>query len=271
MLEHHKIDTVISTLTAMPGVDAEVPLIKAADKSTVTKRYIPSTWGVKYTPEYVISPLLHQRLNSPALTPARLAAIFPAAAGNAVYLDTLARTSLEYTSVINGFFMDYFLAPHVKTYLANAVPAIDIAYKKAAIPGSGNVPVVFTHSFDIARFVVALLHSSEPWEKESYIIGDKLTLNQVLAIAEEARGEKFDVTYDSMEVLKQGKVTELPSHKAVYPYFPKEHLQGMLASFGVLFEERFFDVRCEKSLNGKFPKVKARGVRELVGEAWGGR
>lgn len=167
--------------------------------------------------------------------------------------------------------MDYFLAPHVKTYLSDIVPAIDIAHKTAGIPGSGNVPVVFTYSFDIALFVSALLHSDEKWDKESYIIGDKLTLNEILAIAEDARGAKFEVTYDSLDTLKERKVTELPSHKAVYGYFPKDDVQGMLASFGILFEQGFFDVKPEKSLNERFPEIKARGVRELVQEAWGGR
>lgn len=50
-LQENKIDTLISTLGSMSGVDAELALIEAADKSTSTKRYIPSTWGIKYTPE----------------------------------------------------------------------------------------------------------------------------------------------------------------------------------------------------------------------------
>jgi hypothetical protein len=50
-LEANKVDTLISTLGPMSDVDPELALIKAADKSTTTKRYIPSTWAIKYTPE----------------------------------------------------------------------------------------------------------------------------------------------------------------------------------------------------------------------------
>jgi hypothetical protein len=50
-LEENKIDTLISTLGSTFGVDPELALIKAADMSAVTKRYIPSFWGIKYTPE----------------------------------------------------------------------------------------------------------------------------------------------------------------------------------------------------------------------------
>lgn len=58
----------------------------------------------------------------------------------------------------------------------------------AAIPGSGNVPVVFSHTFDVAKFVGALL-TLEKWPLESYIMGDKMTWNQFLQLAEEVRGE----------------------------------------------------------------------------------
>lgn len=50
-LEDNKIDTLISTLGSMSGVEPEMALIEAAGQSKVTKRYIPSTWGVKYTDE----------------------------------------------------------------------------------------------------------------------------------------------------------------------------------------------------------------------------
>jgi len=51
VLEDHKIDTLISTLGSMSGQDPELALIEAANKSESTKRYIPSTWGLKYTAE----------------------------------------------------------------------------------------------------------------------------------------------------------------------------------------------------------------------------
>jgi hypothetical protein len=103
----------------------------------------------------------------------------------------------------------------------------------------------------------------------SYIIGDKLTMNEVLAIAEEATGSKFETTYDSLETLKSGQVTELPAHADMY--FPKPMLQGMLAVFGLLFEQGHFDFKPEKSLNSQFPEIETRKVRDLVEEAWRGR
>jgi hypothetical protein len=45
----------------MGTLDSELNLIKAADKSSVTKRYIPNIWGARMTDEWV-SLLYHGRV-----------------------------------------------------------------------------------------------------------------------------------------------------------------------------------------------------------------
>lgn len=146
---------------------------------------------------------------------------------------------------------------------------IDLPANAAAIPGSGDVPVVFTHSLDIARFTVALL-TLPKWDKASYIIGDKITWNRFLKIAAEAKGTKFDISYDPAEKLKMGEVTELPTHRSVYPFYPKANLQIMMSGTGLLTEQGFFDLKPARSLNHIFPEIRPRSVRELVEVAWGG-
>jgi hypothetical protein len=193
-----------------------------------------------------------------------VASIFPLANNKLAVLSALSTTSLTNTTVINGFFMDYFGIPHVKSYLGPFPLVLDIAAARAAIPGSGAVPIALTYSFDIGRFVAQLLQAPK-WEKESVIVGDKVSWNEFLAIAEEARGVKFEVAHDSMEVLQQGKVTELPGQKELYPFFPKEALQGLAAVFGLMMEKGFFDIE------GKDVGFKTKTARELVEEAWKGK
>lgn len=65
---------------------------------------------------------------------------------------------------------------------------VDIANKVAAIPGTGNDIVSFTYTFDVAKFVVKLLDLPK-WEETTYVYGDKATLNELVKIAEEARGK----------------------------------------------------------------------------------
>lgn len=49
LLSTNNVDTVIASISGMAGTESETNLIKAADKSAVTKRYIPSLWGIKYS------------------------------------------------------------------------------------------------------------------------------------------------------------------------------------------------------------------------------
>jgi nucleoside-diphosphate-sugar epimerase len=58
----------------------------------------------------------------------------------------------------------------------------------AAIPGSGETPVAFTHTNDIAKFVVASLDLPH-WPREGWIVGDKVTWNEVLEMAESVKGK----------------------------------------------------------------------------------
>lgn len=200
----------------------------------------------------------------------RVAQIFPTANARIGIIHALEATSLEYTAIINGFFSDYWFAPHVKTHMGTLPMVLDIPNNTAAIPGSGEVPVVFTHTTDIAKYVAALLDSPK-WEKESYIIGDKVTWNEFLRMVEAAKGVKFTVTHDSVEKMKTGHITELPSHPHMYPSFPKENLQGLFSAFGLLFELGFLDLQSAHTLNDEFPHIKPRKVGELVEEAWRGQ
>jgi len=51
-LEKHKIDTLFSVVDANNGAESEFNLIKAADKSKATKRFVPNIWGSEYREEY---------------------------------------------------------------------------------------------------------------------------------------------------------------------------------------------------------------------------
>ena len=103
-------------------------------------------------------------------------------------IDILKASELEWTVFLNGVFLDYYGMPHIKTYLAPNVFAIDMVNKVAAIPGDGNTPVTFTRSMDLAKFVVAALDLPS-WEEESRVVGDEVTFNRFVDMAEEVCGE----------------------------------------------------------------------------------
>jgi hypothetical protein len=86
--------------------------------------------------------------------------------------------------------MDYWGIPGVKSNLARDPPLVswvDMVHHAAALPGTGDVPVVFTHTADVARFVAASLDLST-WEPETWVAGDKVTWNEFVRLAEQATG-----------------------------------------------------------------------------------
>ncbi|PVH68336.1 NAD(P)-binding protein [Cadophora sp. DSE1049] len=247
VLEENNIDTVISALNTMGDNAPELNLIKASEKAAMTRRYIPSIWGAKY--------------------PEEIAAISPIGRAKLAVASAVAATSLEHTVWYAGYFADYYVAPGVPSHMMILSVAVDVPNNTAAIPGSGDVPVVFTHTVDIAKFVAASLTLSK-WEPETYLIGDKLTFNELVKVAEEVKGVKFKTSYDSLEFLKSGKVTELPSHPVMYPYIPKEKLQGLLSVFGIMFESGVFNFNPSRTSKDDFPDLTLRSLKDLLTEAY---
>jgi nucleoside-diphosphate-sugar epimerase len=164
-----------------------------------------------------------------------------------------------------GFFADYFLTPKISSRMGPLPVLIDIAHNAAAIPGSGNVPVDMTHTADVATFIANILNLKEKWPVEAYVIGEKITLNELVACAEKAKGVKFDVKYDPMEKLQKSETTELPNQKEVYPWYPKPELQRFSAMLGTMMETGQFDLNAGENIVGFKPKT----VREMIFEAWG--
>ncbi|KAH7127739.1 hypothetical protein B0J13DRAFT_645737 [Dactylonectria estremocensis] len=252
ILEAHDVHIVVSALTMMsmsgaPG-PSEIPLIRAVDASKVTKRIVSSDWGFPHTPENA----------------AGLSSIGPKLEAQAV-LKTM--SNLVSTVVQNGYFMDYWGVPVVKSYMQPSTSILDIPNAAAGIPGTGNEPIIFSHTTDVAKFVAALLDSDE-WDPVSYVVGDKLTWNEFLGFAEDVRGVKFDVAYDDIEKLRNGEITELPGQVAIYPFYPKEALQKVLAGIECFMAEGAFNYETPTTLNEKFPNFQPIKVKDMLQKAW---
>ncbi|KAK0713431.1 hypothetical protein B0T26DRAFT_858083 [Lasiosphaeria miniovina] len=253
VLEDNNIDTVVSGI-AMHSADGtrpnEVELIRAADLSKTTKRLVSSGWGVPVDDERTgtITSTLHKINAKKELQKTK---------------------NLEHTVFHVGYFMDYWGFPGVKSYMARMplVFWLDMVNNAAAIPGSGNTPVIFTHTSDVGKFVAASLDLPK-WEPDTFVYGDRVTWNEFLHLAEQAKGTKFNVAYDNEEKLKLGQTTELPGHVPLYAFFPKPALHGMAAAFGLLFEGGVFDMKPASFLNETFPELKPLGVKEILDKSW---
>ncbi|KAF6804239.1 hypothetical protein CSOJ01_10326 [Colletotrichum sojae] len=251
ILEDNDIETVISCLSLVneASSNAEVNLIRAASAASPTKRFIASLWAVPSPPKFPVS---SSALPDPS----------------SISVAELEKTKLEHTVVINGHFSDYYGYPMIKTYLKHADFLVDIANKTAAIPGTGDDKVAFTYSFDVAKFVDALISTEKRWPKQSTVIGDVLTINELVHLAESIRGQRFVIHHDTVEKLAQFQVTELPSHACAYELFPKEQLQMMFAVINQWITQGLFDLSYEGSLNQMFPHIKTKSVENIIKVAW---
>ncbi|CAH0024434.1 unnamed protein product [Clonostachys rhizophaga] len=168
-------------------------------------------------------------------------------------------TSLERAVVHNGTFLE--------SHYNHGTLVIDILHAKAGIPGTGDELITLTYTFDAARFVIAALALPE-WPRELRVAGETLTFNQLIILAENATGKKFDVKYDSLETLKQSRITELPGHMNDYKKYPKEVLLPFLSIFQRWMAEGFAFIPVEGSLNEKFPDIKPLTAQELMQKHW---
>lgn len=101
-------------------------------------------------------------------------------------------TSLEWTRYHNGFYMDYFFSSRMPTHLTPGKYVIDLDNKKVIVPGDGDSQITFTHTTDVAKFVVASL-SLPVWPARQYIVGDQLSWNDFVDKAERISGMPFAI------------------------------------------------------------------------------
>ncbi|RFU78096.1 nmra-like family [Trichoderma arundinaceum] len=243
ILEQHEVQIVISAIQVTDGISsaAEVNLIKASEQSSTVSRFIASGWGSLPNETSPTSSL--QKASESALR----------------------KTMLEWTRFSVGFFLDYYGIPTIKTHLPPMSFAVDMNSKKAAIPGTGNEPIAFIYSYDVAKFVAAYLDAPK-WEEVTYVYGEKTTWNSFIKVASEVTGSVFEVTYDPAEKLAKGEVTELPSHKeelANSP-FPEALARQILALLGSWVVGGQFDIPVDKALNKRFPLIKPMGIRDVL-------
>ncbi|GFF28440.1 hypothetical protein IFM58399_01978 [Aspergillus lentulus] len=247
VLKQHAIHTIISAIGIFDATtsQSQLNLIQAAEKSNVTKRFIPSEYSFIQTKELLpIDPSIQHWLDAAEL---------------------LQRSHLQYTRVIPGFFMDYWGMPVVRTNLTPCTFGINIQHCQAAIPGDGNDVICMTYTYDMAAFLIRLLDVAD-WPEFSIIVGDEVTYNQLLAMAEEIRGVKFQVTYDSKGSIKDGQVTIPPMPEGNLS--SSEELKEMTALVSRLTIAGVFKLPDENRLNDKFPDIQPVKMKQFLQGVW---
>ena len=162
------VHTVITTLVSLDQeqlASSQLSLLKAAVESGV-KRYAPSEFAVVGIKDD------------------------PMALYRAKYIvgEAVAKSGLEYTQFQNGVFMNYFASGTKGIgYLYPFKFVVDVENCTATLPGMGDSVIAFTAADDVGAFVAASLDLPQ-WPKYSNMVGEKLSYNEVVAIAEKIKG-----------------------------------------------------------------------------------
>lgn len=123
-------------------------------------------------------------------------------------IDALEETGLTYTRIANGWFLDYYGMPHWRTHLHPWINIVNMEKKWAIIPGDGSTKANFITTQDMAKFVARLMDLDE-WSPVTSIVANTLSFNQLVEMAEKARGR---LTVSSLE-----SITLLISHRIEIP------------------------------------------------------
>ncbi|KAF5659154.1 SDR family [Fusarium circinatum] len=248
LLESEHVDTVISMLPIDndESGQAQLNLIEAAERSTCTKRFLPSEFGMVYTKDNIAHvPSYQWKLKA---------------------VEVLEKTNLEFSLISIGLFLDYWAAPRMPTHIRAANIIIDAENNAAVIPGDGNTLIVLTHSTDAAKYTVALLDIPS-WKRRYAAITNRMTLNEAVKFAEEVKGVKFDVQHFSVEQMKSGENDLTPSMKKALPEEMHGGMTSMLALSGIGMATGSNDIQGIDNLVVKFPGIKPVTVRD-VWKAW---
>ncbi|KAM0304746.1 hypothetical protein ACHAPM_002858 [Fusarium culmorum] len=171
-LEEANVNIVICAIAVISpeSNQAQKNLIQAAAQSRPTERFVISSFDALHMKEDVeIAPWWGYTFEA---------------------IGMLEKTSLVYTRIANGWFLDYYGMPHWKTNLEPWLNVLNMESKWAAIPGDGGVQASFVTSQDMSRFVARLMDADE-WDQISAIRGVTLSLDELLQMAEKARGKLF--------------------------------------------------------------------------------
>lgn len=193
LLEEQSVQTIVSviSLETEEGVQSQLNLLQAAEKSSKTNRFIPSEFSTIVAQDYEVDDEGQVLAKAPDGT---LLPGIPAVKHFVDIANALKKSSLQYTRVLNGMFMDFWGVPNVGTHLPPFRSAIDIASCTAAIPGRGDDVLSMTYSYDVAAFLVEILGLPE-WPEFSVVVGDDFTYNQMVAVAERVRRKLSIILY----------------------------------------------------------------------------
>lgn len=214
---------------------SQLALLEAAKEAKV-KRFVPSEWAI---PAY--DKVSYYEVKESVW-------------------EAVKKSGLEYTRFINGLWLNIWAAnaPREEDVGRSGFRGppliVDIKGGSASIPGDGSGKIAFTDMRDIGKYVTAAL-DFEKWDEDSFIVGEKLSVNEFVKKVERVTGKPLDKSYISLEdldvLIKENKGSAMM----------------MIYEFMKLIGDGDFDI--PTTINQKVPEVKPITVDEFLARHWG--
>lgn len=260
LLEQYKTHTVICTfaLDFQAASDSQLTLIRAAERASSVKRFIPSEFNVDYDQGDDVLPYPDKRYH-------------------VVARRELEKTSLEYTYIYPGMFMDYFGMPNIPTHLRELCLFVDPTNGVALIPGDGETPMAVSYTKDVARYT-ALALQLENWPLTMTTASGTITIKELVSLVEKHLGRPLKVSHQPIAALLEHRDnTMLPRNVPIAEHFPEgvAQLSALLADLGASVALGAYDFsRLPNRLDlVEHFKSKTTPVRieKLLETAWGNK
>ncbi|KAK8079360.1 phosphoserine aminotransferase [Apiospora hydei] len=244
--------------------DAQLRLIRAAERSWCVRRFIPTEFNVEYDAGDDTLPYPKKRFHMLARRE----------------LEEKTRT-LEYAYVYPGMFMDYFGLPRVASVLRPLCFFVDPAHGQAVLPtGGGEAKMSMTTTTDFARYL-ALALDLESWPRVLSTVTSTVTLNELVRLIEKSLGRPLNVRYQPVEALLQHTGFDLPANLEIAAERWTERggldqLRALIADLEASVVLGAYDLT---QLTGHLDLAKAfettgpapKRIEDLVEEAWGSK
>ncbi|KAI0006353.1 NmrA-like family protein [Xylariaceae sp. FL0662B] len=261
-LAEKRVDVVISAIImdCDSASDAQLRLIRAADRSSCVRRFIPSEFNVEYDVGDNVLPYPEKRFHIAARR-------------------ELEKTStLEYAYVYPGMFMDYFGLPRVPSSLRPLCFFVDPAHGLAVLPGDAEARMSMTFTTDAARYLAAALEL-EAWPRVLTTAASTVSLNELVGLVEKNLGRKLEVRYEPVEKWLKREIVDLPTNVDIARRFPRRFPRGLdqlrpliadleagvaLGAFDFGKLDQHLDL--VKVFEGRLPAPKH--IEEVIEEAW---
>lgn len=265
LLTEHNVQVVICAfiMDNDSASDAQLRLIRAAERSPSVRRFVPTEFNVEYNAGDDILPYPKKRFHRLARRE----------------LEERTRT-LEYAYVYPGMFMDYFGLPRVQSVLRPLCFFVDPAHAQAILPtnGGGEAKMSMTSTTDFARYL-ALALDLEAWPRVLSTVTSTVTLHELVRLAEKSLGRPLEVRYQPVEALLQHAGADLPANLEIAAERwttrgGMEQLRALIADLeasvvlGAYDLSRLTDhLDLVKEFEGKAPAPQL--IEDLLEEAWG--